>query len=225
MKQLTAIFLILVLYSCKKEPTTPVIQPKPVQTVFYLDFDGHTFATLLADGGKAVEYKPVNLSKTDLDTIISEVAGDFAKYNVLITTDSTIFLKALPTKRVRAIVTPNVGWIPPANTGWSWIGSMGEKVEMPCIILADKLINNSHYISQTISHELGHTLGLFHQSTYDASCKKISEYNYGDGINAPLMGVSILAKNRGTWWKGPNATGCNVFQDDDLIITNKLGLK
>ena len=77
---------------------------------------------------------------------------------------------------------------------------------------------------QLCAHESGHTVGLNHQSKYDSNCQLIQTYSTGDGINAPVMGNSLYS-NGGLWWVGSTPAGCNVIQNDDEILTNKLGLK
>jgi hypothetical protein len=83
-------------------------------------------------------------------------------------------------------------------------------------------------ISEAISHETGHTLGLRHQSVYDANCVKISEYNYGQGIGeigwAPIMGVAYN-QNLSLWHSGPNSLGCSTIQDDEAVIAGLVGYK
>lgn len=72
------------------------------------------------------------------------------------------------------------------------------------------------------SHEIGHTLGLRHQSSYDAVCNKTSEYNSGNGSGeigwAPIMGVGYY-RNMTLWNYGANPFGCTSLQDDLSIIT------
>jgi hypothetical protein len=86
-------------------------------------------------------------------------------------------------------------------------------------------------VAEAISHEAGHTLGLQHQSAYDVNCIKTAEYAGGQGTGeigwAPIMGVGY-SKNLTTWNYGKNAIGCNVLQDDILIIAgspNNFGLR
>ena len=50
-------------------------------------------------------------------------------------------------------------------------------------------------------------------------------YYYGDGIHAPIMGVSYYV-NFGDWRLGPtpfrNTEGCPIMQDDDAILSKEL---
>ena len=69
-------------------------------------------------------------------------------------------------------------------------------------------------------------MGLYHQSTYDANCVKISDYNYGQGTGeiswAPIMGVGY-SRNSTTWYDGPNSYGCTSYQNDLDILTTYNG--
>ena len=71
------------------------------------------------------------------------------------------------------------------------------------------------------SHEIGHTLGLQHQSLYDGNCSKITEYGGGGGTIengwAPIMGVGYY-KNCIVWQTGLSAAGCDSVQNDLDVI-------
>lgn len=85
---------------------------------------------------------------------------------------------------------------------------------------------NTKNISEAAAHEAGHTLGLYHQALYDASCNKISDYNSGQGTGeiawAPIMGVGY-SKNFTLWNNGPNSFGCSNLQSDLDVITSGNG--
>jgi hypothetical protein len=80
-------------------------------------------------------------------------------------------------------------------------------------------------LAENAAHEVGHSFGLFHQSTYDGNVR-IQEYNTNNDSTekAPIMGLSRFA-NRGLWWNGPSGTqnpfngNLPVPQDDLLVIT------
>ncbi|HEV7781959.1 MAG TPA: DVUA0089 family protein, partial [Chitinophagaceae bacterium] len=81
-------------------------------------------------------------------------------------------------------------------------------------------------VGEGVSHEAGHTLGLYHQSHYDESCNKISDYHYGQGSGeigwAPIMGAGYY-QNLTLWNNGPNSLGCTSMQNDLQIITTNNG--
>ena len=82
--------------------------------------------------------------------------------------------------------------------------------------------------SEAISHEAGHTLGLYHQSRWrypdTDTCKFSDEYHPGTGTLytetswAPIMGVSYF-RNLSLWHTGRTIT-CTTFQDDLAVITD-----
>jgi hypothetical protein len=81
-------------------------------------------------------------------------------------------------------------------------------------------------ISEAAAHEAGHTLGLYHQSLYDAACNKVAEYNPGQGSGeigwAPIMGNGYY-QNMTLWNNGQNSEDCSIIQNDLNIITTTNG--
>jgi hypothetical protein len=150
------------------------------------------------------------------------VAEDYRPFNINVTTDSTKYFSAPPIKRMRVIVTPTYEWYGPAG-GVAYLTSFNWGDDTPCFVFSVQLSYNSKYIAEATSHEAGHTLGLFHQSVYNASCVKTNEYNPGTGSGeigwAPIMGVGY-SKNLTLWNNGTNSNGCTEFQNDLDIITD-----
>jgi len=86
-----------------------------------------------------------------------------------------------------------------------------------------------HFIAETVAHEVGHTLGLRHQSTVDGLGNVTVEYSNGTGTTAPIMGASSLnSGNRGQWLLGPSSSNNNgtiTYQgiQDDLAVMTRPG--
>jgi hypothetical protein len=78
----------------------------------------------------------------------------------------------------------------------SYVGSFTWGDDTPGWVFSGLLNNNIKYIAEAVSHEAGHTLGLQHQSNYDAECTKTSEYGQGQGTGeiswAPIMGSRFI---------------------------------
>jgi hypothetical protein len=196
-------------------------------SVILLDFDGQTVANTSWNFNRPIVCAPANLSSTDIENIVQRVGIDFSPFNIIVTTSETVYNSAPVTKRMRVIVTETWEWFGQAG-GTSFVGSFTWGDNTPCFVFSSLLNYNVKNISEAASHETGHTLGLYHQSLYDAGCNKISEYNSGTGTGeigwAPIMGVGYY-RNLTIWHNGPNAYGCSTMQDDISVIAAVTGLK
>ncbi len=123
------------------------------------------------------------------------------------------------------MITETYQWYGNGAGGVSFIGSFTWG-NTPCFVFSLLLNYNTKMIAEAVSHEAGHTLGLYHQAKYDASGVIISEYNSGQGAGeigwAPIMGVGYY-QNETIWHNGPNPYGATSYQDDVAIITNAIG--
>jgi hypothetical protein len=126
---------------------------------------------------------------------------------------------------MRVIVTITSEWYGPVG-GTAMVGTFASGDNTPCFVFSERLGFNTKKIGEAVSHEAGHTLGLYHQSHYDASCNKISDYHYGQGAGeigwAPIMGAGYY-QNLTLWNNGPNSLGCTSMQSDLQIITTNNG--
>lgn len=196
-----------------------------IKNVVLLDFDGHTVPV-----GNAWNYtsSPMIMAYSGLldsekAIILANCQEDYAAFNVLITTDEAVYNAAPLNSRMRCIITESWEWYGQAG-GVAFVGSFTWGDNTPCFVFSSLLSYNTKYIKEAVSHEIGHTLGLYHQSKYDAACVKISDYNSGCCGEAPIMGVGYYQPDV-HWWVGPNSYGCNNIQDDVAILQTKLGLK
>ncbi len=193
--------------------------PSASATIF-LDFDGQTVNTPYWNGGTPFYCTPADFTNEQISTLFNQVAEDYRPFNLNITTDSTVYFAAPIAKRQRIIVTAYSAWY--GNSGGvAYVGSFNWGLEMPGFVFSSLLGNKPKYVADACSHETGHTLGLNHQSTYDANCNFQYEYNPGTGSGeigwAPIMGNSY-SKNLSLWHNGTTNQGCNKSQDDVAII-------
>lgn len=200
---------------------TPLLNSNSAaQATAYLDFDGHTVTGTIWNWSGTIQALPSGLSASAITEIFNRVAEDYRIFNINITTDSTVYHAAPYNKRVRIIVTPTYEWYGKSG-GAALVGSFADGDDLPAFVFSGLLGNNVKNVAEAISHETGHTLGLQHQSSYDASCAMTAEYAGGKGSGqigwAPIMGVGYY-KNLTTWHNGTNAEGCHVLQDDISII-------
>ena len=204
----------------------PLYSSNPTATaVIFLDFDGHTVAGTAWNYNGPIVCGASGLDNTKITTVYNSVAEDYRPFNVNVTTDSTKYLAAPLDKRIRVIITVSYSWYGLAG-GVAFIGSFTWGDDTPCFVFSSLLNYSAKKISEASAHEAGHTLGLYHQSTYDANCVKISDYNYGQGTGeiswAPIMGVGY-SRNSTTWYNGPNSYGCTSYQNDLNILTTSNG--
>jgi hypothetical protein len=166
------------------------------------------------------------MSSAEIDKIIRRVKEDFAAFDVVITTDEMTYRLTNPKKRMRVIITESYEWYG-VTGGVAFYDSFTWGNDTPCFIFSTLLSYNEKHIAEAISHEVGHTFGLRHQSSFDAGCNRIAELNDGTGEGeiswAPIMGLGYY-KNVTTWHKGP-AENCNTIQDDVAIIASIVGTK
>lgn len=217
----TVLILMSVLLLGSANAQVPILNSYPsARATIFLDFDGqYVTGTAWNWSGPIVAQAP-SFSPDQITEIFNRVAEDYRIFNINVTTDSTVFDAAPVFKRTRVIITPTNGWYGSAG-GVAYVGSFTWGDGTPAWVFSNLLGNNIKYIAEACAHEAGHTLGLQHQSVYNASCAKIAEYNAGQGSGqigwAPIMGVGYY-RNLTTWHKGSNSWGCHELQSDIDII-------
>jgi hypothetical protein len=215
---------ILSVSSSSQAPSWSSLPSAPA-TIF-LDFDGHTVEGSSWNWSvSSIVCAPSGLADATKLEIFNRVAEDFRPFNLNITTDSTRFLAAPLNQRMRVIITPSSGWYGSSAGGVAFINSFTWGDDHPCFVFSVLLNNNAKKIAEAVSHEAGHTLGLYHQSQYDSYCNKLTDYYGGQGTGeigwAPIMGIGY-SRNFTLWSNGPNSLGCDNYQSDLDIITSEV---
>jgi hypothetical protein len=208
--------------ACDATPFPP--PPAFGQWVIFLDFDGHTVNTPYWNNGIPFYATPSGLSSTEINNIVDSVRKDFEHFApIAITTDSNVYNAVSLVRRQRVIITQFNEWYGSVG-GVAYVESITWGLEVPCFVFSKALAYKQKPIAEAISHESGHTLGLYHQIRCDGTTF-ISEYNPGSGTGstsrAPIMGSSNA--RIGYWWIGPNSFGCSTIQNDSLVIRQKVG--
>lgn len=227
MKKFTTLFILLTFMTFVSISALPKLSSLPsAEATVFLDFDGQSVVSTIWNGGNPVICTPSGMSDAQIAEIFNRVSEDFRPFNINITTDSTVFLAAPLTKRIRIIVTTTSAWYPGVG-GVAFVGSFTWGDDTPAFVFTDRLGPfNPKIVAESCSHESGHTVGLSHQSKYDANCTLMATYNDGIGSGeigwAPIMGNSYY-KNHTGWSNGPTPSGCNSFQDNLTIISAKNG--
>lgn len=194
------------------------------QPTIFLDFDGQTVTTPYWNSGNPLVCASPNYTDAQITLFFNKVAEDYRPFNINVTTDSTVYFAAPATKRIRVIVTPTYQWYGMAG-GVSYVGSFRWGNNVPAFVFSSLLGNGDpNLCADAASHEAGHSLGLNHQTKYNADCTVAAEYNPGSGSGqtswAPIMGKSYN-KTLSLWYNGPSSTlGCGSSQDDMSIIAN-----
>jgi hypothetical protein len=191
--------------------------------VIFLDFDGHHIpAASNWNGGSPFTVGASNLSEAAITEVFNRVAEDYRPFNINITTDSTLYWLAPPTRRMRVVLTVSSEWYGAAG-GVAWTRSFRWGDNTPCFVFTALLNYKPKNIGEAASHEAGHTLGLRHQSSFDNACNRITEYNSGSGDGeigwAPIMGVGYY-RNFTVWHSGTSQYGCSYIQSDLDLITD-----
>ncbi len=203
--------------------TTP---PPPGVPVLYLDFDGELVSGTAWNSTGDINCAPANLTADAINQIIQRVTNDYSPFNLLVTTDAAVY-NASTAKRTKVIITESWEWYGQAG-GVAYQGSFAAGSTTPCFVFSSLLNYNTKAIAEAISHESGHTIGLHHQSSYDANGVKTSEYNSGTGTGetawAPIMGNSY-GRNLSLWHKGSSTISATYIQDDVAVIQSQLGSK
>jgi len=201
----------------------PILNSYPsASATIFLDFDGHTVSGTSWNWNGNIYCAGAGLSSAQITEVFNRVAEDYRPFKINVTTDSTKYLAAPANRRMRVILTVTSDWFG-SSGGVAYVNSFTWGDDTPCFVFSALLVYNPKYISESASHEAGHTLGLYHHSVYDANCVKTNEYYTGLGTGetswAPIMGIGYY-KNVTTWYNGVS-TSCNTMQNDmDIIIAN-----
>ena len=206
----------------KSQVTTYNSYPS-ANAVCFLDFNGHYVAGTLWNTNGAFTCNPSGLTDAQITEIFNRVAEDFRPFNITVTTNEAVFNAVPMNKRMRVVITTSNEWYTTTAGGVAYVNSFSWSDNSPCFVFSALFDYNTKNIAEAASHEMGHTLGLRHQASYNSSCVKISDYNWGQGTGeigwAPIMGAGYN-QNMTVWHNGPNSLGCSVIQTDLSVITN-----
>jgi hypothetical protein len=226
MKKILPILVLLLIFFSFNAFCVPALSSLPTaKATIFLDFDGHYVDGSSWNGGVPFYCTPSGLNDTQITEVFNRVSEDYRPFNINITTDSAVFIKAPFSQRIRIIVTLTSAWYQGVG-GVSFTGSFTWGDDTPGFVFPDRLAYNPKIIADCCTHESGHTVGLSHQAKYNGTCNLVTIYNDGAGTGeigwAPVMGNSY-GRNISGWNNGPTPSGCTADQDNLSIITSRNG--
>jgi len=196
-------------------PPPPPVPPSTATKVFYLNFFGKTISSTMWNSSGTFTVQDAGLAQIEIDQVTREVQAHYPEYNVRITLDKAVFDAAPLGQKVEVVITEDYQWYGQAG-GVAYINSFFWSDGSPAFVFSLLLSYNPHYIAEAVSHEAGHTLGLYHQSDCVNGVNTV-EYSYGK-----TMGNSYSVPI-GLWVNGTNSM-C-IMQNDMNILQAALGLK
>ena len=216
-------------------PNTPADgeNPEVVYPVIYLHFVNHSTNGATYDRGywnsaKAFPVANTTLDASDISYIWARVAEDFRPFKINVTTDPAVLDKAVKSDKnwVQVWITPTKTVAPKDGGiavlgGFSWPQQKSPEPDLTKVGARHcwAFTQEKTYCADTISHEVGHTLGLGHWGTPTA------EYYAGHGEGplswGPIMGAGTKRVTQwskaGSYYKQVGKG--NAAQDDLAIIT------
>jgi hypothetical protein len=201
----------------------------------YLDFDGHTttgtswnntsrpsFVTPpydIGDGSGTASFSNAELER--IQYIWQRVAEDFAPFDVDVTTEDpgAAGLIKSTSSDVNYGIRVCIGgssydWYGAGAGGVAYIGSFDWNTDTPCFAFTAQLgTGHEKYTAEATSHEVGHTLDLYHDGRVAFGTNPAEGYFQGHGNWAPIMGVGYY-ENIVQFSKGEYAYANNT--EDDL---------
>lgn len=190
----------------------PSLQSLPgAAAVVYLDFTGGFTPRW---GG--IRYERSDLTPSGIKELWIRVAEDFLPFEINITTDLRVYEAAQETRRQRIIFT-HTTTAHPNSGGVAYIGSFNWGGDYPAWVF----LTHPQECAEAASHEIGHTLGLYHDGQ-ERDSEWVSYYygHFSEYLEwAPIMGCAYTSQ--ASQWSRGEYEYANNLQDDLAVITDE----
>ena len=203
-----------------------VCDPTPYLSVILLYFKADMIVNTSWNTNGPIYLEDANLTNSEQGIVLSAVQMHYDTFKVVVTTDTSVYNRANPNKRMKVNITQSFQWYCQSTTpcagGVAFKGSFTWGDNTPCFVFSSALNYNAFTIGEAASHEPGHTLGLLHQSVYDSNvqpCNMIDEYRPGVTMGRPVNNTPTV------WTVGPSAASCTAIQNDKSIIASVVGFR
>lgn len=202
--------------------------------IVFLDFNGHTTSgTPWNAAGTSFTTPPYTIDAdtttfndqehTVIQSVWKRMAEDFAPYDVDVTTEDPSNAQLLRTSEtdraygMRVVFGPDQMATGAGGVAFlSSFDAVRDKDPVPCFVFAGQGQSSIKFLSEAGSHEVGHTVGLYHDGLADGE----AEYYVGHGSGAqewaPIMGVGYY-RDVVQWSKG-DYDNASQKQDDLEVI-------
>lgn len=216
------------------------LHSRPASTKkIYLDLDGHvttntswnktyTKGNPITTPAYSIDADPTFSSEEHarIQMIWKRVKEDFASFDVDVTTEEPAadMLAMTASNDLRFGIRVCIGgssteWSGAATGGIAYVGSFRWNTDTPCYVFPAQLTNGQEkYVAESVSHEVGHSLGLTHDGKSSGS-----QYYGGHNNWAPIMGASFYAGVT-QWSKGEYAQASNRQDDLTIMAANGIAL-
>ncbi len=194
---------------------------KGAPATFLLDFDGGTFYSeawgVFNDDNPNFTLAGINHNNVDEKAIWDGASEYFRPFNIDVTTDTAYFNEQPEHLRVRVIISPDAVFL---GSSASLIKTFGIS-PVPFVSIYTQA-TNTWRTALTIAHEVGHTLGLFHDNEYNSN--GYDDY-FSGGAWGPIMGGYGYGVTQ--WSKGEYLDAGNREDDIDIIasVRNGFGIR
>jgi hypothetical protein len=231
-------FTLLFASNCLAQ-AVPVYNSLPGATAkLFLDFDGVDFGTTAwGSDGQQPGLRPAYSTNADTTTftttelnnifeIWSRVAEAYAPFNINVTTVNPGNYNRYESAHV--VISGDNSWY--GSAGGVAKGGGFTSFSSPAMVRRTSWVfpgnlnnGNPKTVADAAIHEAGHMFGLDHQSTFDSAGAIVQEYDTGNSLRAPTLGVAYSAQ-RGLWAIGPDNEGSPNTDVNSMSVIGATGL-